>query len=316
MATPTDPTNSTPAASPTPPTGRELAALLGRVGAWTFEFDKMSAAESIDAARRIDALGYRCLWIPESVTSREIFTHATLLLSATSRLIVAAGIANIHARDPVAMANGARLLADAFPGRFILGLGVSHKPAVERLGGSYGRPIEEMTAYLDALAGAPFVGPAAASPAPFVLAALGPRMLELSAARTAGAHPYFVPVEHTAFAREHVGPDALLAPEMAVALEEDPTVARAVARGHMRRYLRLANYANNLRRLGWSDADMDGDGSDRLVDAIVAWGPTTDVVARVRRHLSDGADHVGIQALPSERRSQLDQLEELAAALL
>jgi probable F420-dependent oxidoreductase len=276
----------------------------------------MSAAESIDAARRIEALGYRCLWIPESVTSREIFAHATLLLSATSRLIVATGIANIHARDPVAMANGARLLADAFPGRFILGLGVSHKPAVERRGGSYGRPIEEMTAYLDALAGAPFVGPAPASPAPLVLAALGPRMLELSAARTAGAHPYFVPVEHTAFAREHVGPDALLAPEMAVVLEEDPTVARAVARTHMRRYLRLANYANNLRRLGWTDADMDGDASDRLVDAIVAWGPTTDVVARIRRHLSDGADHVGIQALPSERRSQLDQLEELAAALL
>ncbi len=307
-----DPTTQ---ATPSEPSGRRLARALGPVGAWSFEFDKMGAQESRDAARRIEAQGFPVLWIPESVPSREIFAHATLLLEATEGLIVATGIANLHARDAVAMANGARLLADAFPGRFVLGIGVSHKPAVERRGGAYGKPVAEMTAYLDAMAAAPYTGPQPADPAPVVLAALGPRMLELSGARTAGAHPYFVPVEHTAFAREHLGPDPLLAVEQAVVLEEDPVAARSVARVYTRRYLRLENYANNLRRLGWTDADLEDEGSDALVDAIVAWGTTEAVVARIRRHHELGADHVAIQALPSESRPFLDQLATLAAAL-
>src|SRR5437870_9208361 len=154
--------------------GRRVARAIGPVGVWSFELDKMSARESIAFAREIEALGFPVLWIPESVTSREIFAHATLLLGGTSRLIVAMGIANIHARDPVAMANGVRLLADAFPGRFILGLGVSHKPAVERRGGLYGNPMEETRVYLDAMAAAPHAGPEPVEPAPLVLAALGP----------------------------------------------------------------------------------------------------------------------------------------------
>jgi probable F420-dependent oxidoreductase len=298
------------------PAGRRLAPALGPFGAWTFELDRMAAAASLDMARAIEAMGLPVLWIPEAVTSREIFAHAGLLLGATSRLIVATGIANIHARDPVAMANGARLLADAYPGRFVLGIGVSHKPAVARRGGSYGPPVEEMAAYLDAMAAAPYAGPEPQKPAPLVLAALGPRMLRLSAARTAGAHPYFVPPEHTAFARRELGPDPLLAVEQAVLLEAHPGAARAVARDYMHRYIRLENYANNLRRLGWSEADFEGDGSDRLVDAIVAWGSLADVVARVRGHLADGADHVAIQPLPSPAHRQIDQFRALASALL
>jgi probable F420-dependent oxidoreductase len=296
--------------------GRRVAGVIGQVGAWSFELDKMSAAQSIAFAREVEALGFRVLWIPEAVTSREIFAHATLLLGATSRLIVAMGIANIHARDPVAMANGARLLADAFPGRFILGLGVSHKPAVERRGGAYGNPVQEMRGYLEAMAAAPHAGPDPAEPAPLVLAALGPRMLELSAQLSAGAHPYLVPVEHTAFARRHLGPEALLAVEQALVLESDPNLARAVGRTYLKRYIRLENYVNNLRRLGWADSDLAGEGSDALVDAIVAWGGIDALVGRVRRHLADGADHVALQPLPTEGRSQLDQLRELAATLL
>jgi probable F420-dependent oxidoreductase len=296
--------------------GRELARRLGPVGAWTFELDRMSAAEAFDYARAVEALGYRALWIPESVNSKEVFSHATFLLAATTRLIIATGIANIYARDPVAMANGARFLAEAYPGRFVLGLGVSHKPAVERRGGSYGRPVEAMDAYLEAMAAAAYVGPAAAEPAALVLAALGPRMLALGAARTAGVHPYFAPPAHAPYAREHAGPDAVVAFEQAVVVEESPGAARVVGRAHTRRYLRLENYANNLRRMGFSDADLEGEGSDALVDAVVAWGSVAGVAGRVRQLVATGADHVCLQALPSERMSQLDQLRALARVLL
>lgn len=300
----------------TPVSGRELARRLGPVGAWSFELDRMTAAEARSFAAEVEALGYPALWIPESVNSKEVFSHATFLLGATSRLIVATGIANIYARDPVAMANGARFLAEAFPGRFVLGLGVSHKPAVERRGGIYGPPVEAMAAYLDAMAAAAYVGPAAAEPAAIVLGALGPKMLELAGTRTAGAHPYFAPPAHARFAREHAGPEAVVAFEQAAVVESDPAAARAVARGHMRRYLRLENYANNLRRMGFSDEDFAGDGSDALVDAIVAWGSAEAVADRVRQLRADGADHVCIQALPSERMSQIEQLRALAAELL
>lgn len=299
-----------------PVTGRDLARRLGPVGAWSFELDKMTAVEARAFAGEVEALGYPALWIPESVNSKEVFAHATFLLEATSTLIVATGIANIYARDPVAMANGTRMLAEAFPGRFVLGLGVSHKPAVERRGGSYGKPVEQMRQYLDAMAGAAYAGPSPAEPAAIVLAALGPRMLELAGERTAGAHPYFAPPEHAAFAREHLGPEGVVAFEQAAVVEEDPAVARSVARGHMRRYLRLENYANNLRRMGFSEAEIEGEGSDRLVDAIVAWGDVDAVAARVRHLLATGADHVCIQALPSERMSQIEQLRALAKVLL
>lgn len=280
-------------------TAREAAARLGRIGIWSFALERLPAAEERRFAQEVEALGFRALWIPESLGSKEIFAHASLLLGATSTLIVASGIANIWARDPVAMANGAKTLSEAYGDRFLCGIGVSHAPVVEaRTGGAYARPLAQMRTYLDAMDRAPFVGPNRADPpAPRVLAALGPQMLHLAAERSLGAHPYFVPVEHTPIARAALGPDPLLAVEQACVLETDPARARAIARKHMQRYLELDNYANNLRRLGWGDADIGGGGTDRLVDAIVAWGDGAAIAARIRAHHDGGADHVCVQPL-------------------
>ena len=276
--------------------GRAVAERIGRVGVWTFQFDRMAVADIRRAAARIEGIGAGALWIPESAVSKEVLTHATLLLEATERIPIATGIANIWARDAVAMQNGARTLADAFPGRFILGLGVSHEPAVRRRGGTYAKPLAHMREYLDAMDRARYAGAEPAQPAPRLLAALGPKMLALAGERTAGAHPYFVPIEHTPIARRALGDGPVLAVEQAIVFEEDPAKAREVARAHMSGYLRLENYANNLRRLGWAEDDITGP-SDRLVDAIVAWGPLDRIRERVMTHLRGGADHVCVQPL-------------------
>ena len=296
--------------------GRAVAARIGHVGVWTFQLDRMTVAEIRRASIAIEGAGAGALWIPESLVSKEAFAHATLLLDATERMPIATGIANIWARDAVAMQNGARTLADAHPGRFILGLGVSHEPVVRRRAGegAYSKPLTRMRTYLDAMDRARYAGPEPTKPAPRVLAALGPRMLELAAERTAGAHPYFVPVEHTPIARKALGEGPLLAVEQAVAFEDDPAKARDLARGHMAGYLRLENYANNLRRLGWSDGDITGP-SDRLVDAIVAWGPFERIVDRVRAHLRGGADHVCVQPLGPDTKMPIDRIKELVTSV-
>src|SRR4029079_19307866 len=189
-------------------------------------------------------------------------------LAASDRLIIATGIANMWARDATAMANGQRTLSEAYQGRFLLGVGVSHAPVVKMRGASYDKPVESMARYLEAMDKAPFTGVAAAESTSRVLAALGPRMLRLAAERSIGAHPYFVPVEHTTRARKELGAGPLLAVEQAAVLSTDPTVARATARKHMKRYLGLDNYANNLKRIGWSDADLADDGSEKIGHAI------------------------------------------------
>jgi probable F420-dependent oxidoreductase len=280
---------------------REWAKRIGTVGVWAHDIERLTAADARDYARAIASFGYRALWMPESLGSKEIFAHASLLLSGSERLVVASGIANIWARDPVAMANGARTLVDAYPDRFLLGLGVSHAPTVKTRGATYARPLEYMRSYLDAMDAAPYVGPKVQVPR--VLAALGPQMLELAAQRTLGAHPYFVPVEHTTVARKELGAGPLLAVEQAVVLSEDTAVARAAARRHMKRYLELDNYVNNLRRLGWTDRDLAGEGSDTLVDAIVAWGGPAAIKDRVTEHTKRGADHVCLQVLRMEPAS-------------
>ena len=294
---------------------REWAKRLGPVGVWTFDADRMPAVAARDYARAVESLGFAALWIGEGLGSKEAFTHASLLLSATTKLIVATGIANIWARDPVAMANGARTLVDAYPGRLLLGLGVSHAPTVKLRGLSYARPLEYMRGYLDAMDAAPYVGPKVAVPR--VLAALGPQMLRLSAERALGAHPYFVPVEHTTIARKELGAGPLLAVEQAVTLDEDPATARATARRHMKRYLDLDNYANNLRRLGWTDRDLAEGGSDKLVDAIVGWGGTSVIKARIDEHRKRGADHVCLQVARADLASPpTADLERIAKAVL
>jgi len=297
--------------------GRALAARLGRAGVWSFALQRLSAAEAGAAMRELERLGYPSVWIPESLGSKEVYAHSALLLAGSEKAIVAPGIANIHARDPMAMATGAKALGEAYPGRFVLGIGVSHAPSVQLRGGDYGKPIEQMTAYLDAMAAAQYAGPEPSEPVPLVLAALGPRMLELAAARADGAHPYFVPVEHTPFARKTLGPEACLAVEQTAVLSTDAETARRIGRAFARHYLALPNYANNLRRLGWSDADIANDGSDRLIDAVVAWGDVDAIVGRVKAHLDAGADHVCVQLrAESSADPSLAGYAELASGLL
>ena len=296
---------------------RTWAGRLGRIGSWTLDVERLSASPARDYVREVESLGIRALWIPETLGSKEIFTHCALLLAASEHLIIVTGIANIWARDANAMANAHRALSEAYPGRFLLGIGVSHAPVVKLRGASYGKPIETMTRYLDAMDKAPYTGPAPTEPPGRVLAALGPRMLRLAAERTLGAHPYFVPVEHTALARKELGSEPLLAVEQAAVLSSDPAVARATARRHMKRYLNLENYANNLRRLGWSDSDLANDGNDALVDAIVVWGDAARIRARVEAHLANGADHVCVQVLRSDLEAHpLAEWRALAPDLL
>jgi probable F420-dependent oxidoreductase len=239
------------------------------------------------------------------------------MLASTRRAIIATGIANIWARDPYAMANGWRMLSDAYPGRFVLGLGVSHEPSVARRGGRYERPLSHMRAYLESMDHSASTAPEPAAPPRRMLAALGPRMLELAAERSLGAHPYFVPVEHTAFARARLGVDPVLAVEQAVVLSTDASEARRIARGYAARYLALANYASNLQRMGWTDADIAGQGSDALIDAVIAWGDEDAIASRIRRHHEAGADHVCVQVLTGDDADVgLDDLRALAPALL
>ena len=294
-----------------------VGAELGPVGIWTAQFDYQPAVKLREAAAEVERLGFGAIWFPESV-GRESFTHAGLLLSATTRITIATGIANIYARDPVTAVAAHNTLAEAYPRRFVLGLGVSHIPLVEQLRGhNYGKPIASMRAYLDAMDRAPYRA-AAPDVAPVrVLAALGPQMLRLSGERAGGAHTYFVPREHTAKAREILGSDRILAVEQAAVFETDAGKAREIARAHTSRYLALPNYVNNLRRLGFDDADLANAGSDRLVDAIVAWGDLTTICARIRQHHSAGATHVCVQVLPANPQAlPINEWRELASALL
>jgi probable F420-dependent oxidoreductase len=297
--------------------GRAAAATLGRFGAWSFALQANPAAVAQSAVADLEAMGYGAVWIPESVGSKEAMSHAGLLLDGGERIVIATGIANIYARDPMAAANGCRTLAEAYPGRFVLGLGVSHAPSVAARGSTYASPVKTMRAYLDAMEAARYVGPEAPEPAPLLLAALGPRMLELAAERTDGAHPYFVPVEHTAMARSILGPEPCLAVEMTAVMETDPAEARRIARAFARHYLALPNYANNLRRIGYTDDDLAGEGSDRAIDAVIAWGDAVTIAERARQHLDAGADHVCIQLrAASSSDICLAQHRELTAILL
>ncbi len=290
---------------------------IGRVGIWTFQLDLQPATAAQEAAAELESLGYGAIWIPEAL-GREAFTNSAMLLAGTKRIPVATGIANIWGRDAMAMASAQKTLFEAYPDRFLLGIGVSHAPLVAGLRGhDYDKPYSFMQTYLDAMDRAPFLAVGPTTPPPRIIGALHPKMLKLSAARAWGAHPYFVPPEHTAFARAQMGDGPMLAPEQAVVLETDPSTARQIARTHMSTYLGLPNYARNLHRLGFGDADLADGGSDRLVDAIVAWGDVDAIVRRVRAHHDAGADHVCVQVLdPDVRALPMAQWRTLAPALL
>jgi probable F420-dependent oxidoreductase len=290
---------------------------LGPVGIWTFALDLQPVARAREVAAELEELGYGAVWVPDAV-GRDPLVHAALLLGGTSRISIGTGIAQIYGRDPMTMTGGWKTISEAFPGRFVLGLGVSHQPMVEGLRGqTYGPPLTAMREYLERMDTAMYVAAEPTEPPRRVLAALGPKMLALAAERADGAHPYNVPPEHTARAREILGPAKLLAPEQAVVLETDPVEARRIGRGHLAIYLDLPNYMNNLRRFGITDDDIAEGGSDRLVDTLVAWGDVDAIRARVRAHLDAGADHVAVQVLTPDRGTlPLDEWRELAPVLL
>jgi probable F420-dependent oxidoreductase len=268
------------------------------------------------AVAEIEEMGFGAIWIGEHL-AREPFAASAILLEATRHIVVATGIANIWVRDPVAMMNGGRTLAEAWPNRFVLGIGVSHLPLLQARGHQYEPPLTAMRAYLDAMEKAPYRGPLPNPPAPIVLAALGAKMLQLARDRSAGAHPYFVPVEHTKEARSIMGPERLLAPEQAVAFAKNREAARIPGDIHMRTYLSLQNYRQNLVRLGWADDELAPPGSDRLFDAMVAWGDDEEIARKVRRHHDAGADHVAVHVLtPTPDRAPTGELRRLAPLLL
>src|SRR5260370_5726256 len=238
------------------------------------------------------------MWIPEAV-GREPSAHPAYLAAQTERMLFATGIANIWARDPITMSAASKTVADVSGGRFLLGIGVSHKPLVSNLRGhSYDKPYSYMCEYLPKMKGALYMAPLPKEPVPVVLAALHPKMLALAAAEANGTHTYFVPPEHTAKARAQIGPNAMLCAAQAVILETDPAKARKAYREYMKTYVpRLPNYTNNLKALGWADSEFENGCSDRLVDAIVAWGNEEKIRDRIDAHLKAGASHVCILPL-------------------
>jgi len=269
--------------------------LPGPVGLWTAALEAVPVAAVPDVVGALDEQGWDALWFGEAY-GREAFTAAQLYLAASRRMAVVTGIASIYGRDAVAAGSAARTLSTASGGRFVLGLGASHAPLVERhRGHSYGKPVQAVREYLDALDDVRYLG-GDGDLSPRVLAALGPRMLELARDRADGAHPYLVTPEHTASARAVLGPGPLLAVEQAVVLSTDPDVARARAHWHLEVYTGLPNYRASWLRQGFDEDDAVRGGSDRLKAAMVVAGEDA-IVRRVREHLDAGADHVCLQVL-------------------
>ena len=289
---------------------------LGAIGIWTAGLDAFPAARVQEAAAELEELGFGALWFGEAF-GREALTTAGLLLAGTKRIVIATGIANIYGRDPVAMAGAQKTLAEAYPDRFLLGLGVSHIPLVEKLRGHrYDKPVATMRAYLDAMDQAPYQAVPPSSKPLRVLAALGPKMLQLSAERADGAHPYNITPKHTAEARALMGSGPYLCPEQGVVLQTDPVKARAIARKFLAIYLTLPNYTNNWLRLGFEEADFSNGGSDRLIDAVIAWGDLKTVMNRIREHHAAGADHVCVQVLTDDAKTlPMREYRELASAI-
>jgi len=279
-----------------------LEKLRGTIGLWTLTLDALAPRQSAETAAELEALGYRALWIPEA-WGRESFTNASLLLSSTTSLVVATGIANIWGRDAVTAANGAKTLTAAYDQRFVLGLGVSHEPLVQRLRGhEYAAPLSVMEEFLLAMDRAPMFAEEGATRVARVLAALGPKMLDLAANLTDGAHPYLVTPQHTERARTRLG-DKFLGVEQSVVLGQSREEFLRRAHEHLAFYTGLENYQNSWRRLGFGDEDFVRGGSERLCDALVVHGGEETVLASVDEHRAAGADHVCLQVLGRDRQA-------------
>jgi probable F420-dependent oxidoreductase len=284
---------------------------LDKLGAWVAT-DRLAAADAAELAKRVETWGYSAFWIPEA-TGREAFSACAWLLANTTQMIVATGIANIYARDAFATLAAQKGLNEQSNGRFLLGLGVSHVPLVEGMRNlKYGKPVATMRAYLQSMASSKYGSVAPAEAPQTVLAALGPKMLELSRDLADGAHPYNVPPEHTHQAREILGPGKHLCVEQGAVLETNPAKARAAARRFLSVYLGLPNYVENWKRLGFTDADVAAGGSDRLIDSVIVWGDEKAIRTRIDAHWQAGADHVCVQAI-GQTGSADEQLLELLA---
>jgi probable F420-dependent oxidoreductase len=293
-----------------------LEQLRGTVGIWTMTHESLPAARSGDVAAEIESLGYAAMWVPEA-WSREAFTNSGLLLAGTSSIVIATGIANIWARDAVAAGNAAKTLNAAYDDRFVLGLGVSHRPLVERLRGhEYATPVVAMRDYLTAMDAAPMFAPEGQQRVGRVIAALGPKMLEVGATLADGVHPYLVTPEHTALARAAVG-DKFVGVEQGVVLGQSHEEYLKRAHAYLEIYTGLDNYKNSWRRHGFSDEDFVRGGSERLCDAMVVHGDEGAVLARVNEHFEAGADHVCLQVLGNElNEPPLDEWRRLAPVVV
>ncbi|HEY1974107.1 MAG TPA: LLM class F420-dependent oxidoreductase [Pseudonocardia sp.] len=293
-----------------------MTVTLGGTGIWNAGLRFGDEQPAIEAAQVVEELGYSALWLPDA-GGDDLYPRLAALLGATNRITVATGILNLWMHEPALVAERYAKLSAEHDHRWLLGIGVSHAPFIDQSGvGQYRKPLAKTRSYLDAL-------DAATPPVPAderVLAALGPGMLGLSRDRAAGAHPYLVTVEHTRDARAALGPGKLLAPEVGVVLETDPAAARAIARSGLSLYFGLPNYVNNWRRYGFTDSDVTAPGSDRLIDALVAWGDEEAIAARVGAHRAAGADHVAVQVLTGDPAGAASfpvaQWRRLAPALL
>lgn len=287
-------------------------ASLSGTGVWSAPLRYGDPAAAADAAAELEGLGYTALWIPD--VGGDLFPAVANLLAATTTATVATGILNLWMHEADETAAQHATLTAAHGDRFLVGIGASHQPLIDLAeAGRYQKPYSKMVTYLDELDAA---SPTPLAPSARVLAALGPKMLELAKQRTAGVHPYLVTPEHTAVARQALGPDRLVAPEQAVVLSTDPDEARAIGRSHLAMYVGLPNYANNWKRFGFTDDDTADGGSDRLVDALVAWGDEDAIAARVAAHRDAGADHVCVQVLTADLMGfPLDGWRRLAPAL-
>ena len=284
---------------------------ISGTGVWAASLRYGDAESAAAAAGELETLGYSAAWIPD--VGGDVFSSVANLLGATRSMTIATGILNLWMHSPEETAEQHARLTAAHGDRFLAGIGVSHARLIDAAEpGRYVKPIERTRAFLDGLDAAPSALPVGSR----LLAALGPKMLELAAERTAGTHPYLVTPEHTAKARAAIGPDKTVAAEQAVVLETDPATARAVARLHLSTYLELPNYTNNWKRIGFTDEDLADGGSDRLVDAFVVWGDEATILERVQAHRDAGADHVCVQVCTMDRMAHpLEQWRALAPAL-
>ena len=290
-----------------------MTTTIGRTGIWSGSLRYGDQGRAKEAAAELESLGYQTLWIPD--VGGDLWTPLANLLQATTTATIATGILNLWMHEPEETAAKHAELVAAHGDRFMCGIGISHQPFIDMVNspGTYAKPLARMRAYLDGLDAAP----TPLRPESRMLAALGPKMLELAATRTAGTHPYLVTAALTAKAREGVGPDKHVASEVGVVLETDPSTARGIARQALATYLGLPNYANNWRRDGFTDDDIADGGSDRLIDALFAWGDVDAIAARVQEHRDAGADHVCVQVLTADPTAvTLPEWRELAPALV